>query len=55
VGSPLTIKVLQGRTLRVRERRNKLGTRFHAGILPDGKIPGFFCMTTYNLLQKSRL
>ncbi len=52
VDRPLTVDLFEGRTLRVRERGNKLGTGFHAGILPDGKIPGFFCTITYNLFQK---
>ena len=46
MGGPLTIELLQGRALRVRERGNELSTRFHVGILPDGEIPGFFCTTT---------
>lgn len=46
MGGPLTIELLQGRALRVRERGNELSTRSRVGILPDGEIPGFFCTTT---------
>ena len=40
------MNLFQRRPLGVRKSRHKLGTRLHAEILPESKIPGYLCTTT---------